>query len=72
MEKDKLELVRSDEDRTDKPEVYEVVRPGDTLRVRDAYGQVVVIRGRYSTGWTRLAMFMLGLGLGLLVAALSW
>lgn len=53
-------------------EVYEVLRPGDTLRIRDAYGRIVVIRGRYATGFTRLAMFILGLGLGLLVAVLSW
>lgn len=61
MEKEKLKPAA---------EVYEVVRPGDTLRVRDAYGRVVVIRGRYAVGFTRLFVFLLGLGLGLMVSRL--
>lgn len=51
-------------------EVYEVVRPGDTLRVRDAYGRVVIVRGRYARGFSRLAVFVVGVSLGLLVGLL--
>ena len=71
FERDRLTMNNKKVEQSHGSEVYEVVRPGDTLRVRDAYGRVVVvIKGRYAIGFTRLYVFTLGISLGLLASAL--
>lgn len=50
------------------PEVYEVVRPGESLRILRR-GDVVIVRGRYPIGANRLTVFFIGAALGILLGA---